>query len=91
MARFFPVRSQCQFDTPGERRFAERAPALPEPSRCGSDWQEWNNHVTRLGDEQANRRILSDMAVLSRSEFQARSAEHSLIQAQEAGGGKGLG
>jgi len=24
MARFSPVRSQCQFDTPGERRFAER-------------------------------------------------------------------
>jgi len=24
MARFFPVRSQCQFDTPGKRRFAER-------------------------------------------------------------------
>lgn len=24
MALFSPVRSQCQFDTPGERRFAER-------------------------------------------------------------------
>ena len=24
MARFFPVRSQCQFDTPGVSRFAER-------------------------------------------------------------------
>ena len=24
MARFIPVRSQCQFDTSGERRFAER-------------------------------------------------------------------
>lgn len=24
MARFSPVRSQCQFDTPGERRFPER-------------------------------------------------------------------
>jgi len=24
MARFFPVRSQCQFDTPGEWDFAER-------------------------------------------------------------------
>ncbi len=24
MARFFPIRLQCQFDTPGERRFAER-------------------------------------------------------------------
>ena len=23
MARFIPVRSQCQFDTPGERRVAD--------------------------------------------------------------------
>ncbi len=29
MARFFPVRSQCQFDTPGERRFAGRLEKLP--------------------------------------------------------------
>ncbi|MGF7243790.1 hypothetical protein ABIC11_004245 [Pseudomonas oryzihabitans] len=30
MARFFPARSQCQFDTPGERRFAERLEKLLE-------------------------------------------------------------
>ncbi|WP_226686227.1 hypothetical protein [Stutzerimonas stutzeri] len=34
MARFFPVRSQCQFDTPGERRFAER---LEDDSPCWSN------------------------------------------------------
>lgn len=30
MARFFPVRSQCRFDTAGERRFAERLEKLLE-------------------------------------------------------------
>lgn len=28
MARFFPARSQCQFDTAGEHRFAERLEKL---------------------------------------------------------------
>jgi len=30
MARFSPVRSQCQFDTSGQRRFAERLEKLLE-------------------------------------------------------------
>ncbi len=30
MARFSPVRSQCQFGTPGERRFAKRLEKLLE-------------------------------------------------------------
>ncbi len=38
MARFFPVRSQCQFDTPGERRFAERLEKLLE-----DDYLCWSN------------------------------------------------
>lgn len=38
MARFFPVRSQCQFDTPGERRSAER---LEKPLE--DDYLCWNN------------------------------------------------
>lgn len=38
MARFFPARSQCQFDTPGERRFAERLEKLLE-----DDYLCWSN------------------------------------------------
>ncbi|WP_239664843.1 hypothetical protein [Stutzerimonas stutzeri] len=38
MARFFPVRSQCQLDTPGERRFAERLEKLLE-----DDYLCWSN------------------------------------------------
>ncbi|KJS75059.1 MAG: hypothetical protein JL55_20815 [Pseudomonas sp. BICA1-14] len=38
MARFFPVRSQCQFDRPGERRFAERLEKLLE-----DDYLCWSN------------------------------------------------
>jgi len=30
MARLFPVRSQCRFETPGERRFAGRLEKLLE-------------------------------------------------------------
>ena len=30
MARFVCIRSQCQFDTPGERRFTERLEKLPD-------------------------------------------------------------
>ncbi|MFK4026217.1 hypothetical protein [Stutzerimonas balearica] len=37
MARFFPVCSQCQFDTPGDRRFAERLEKLLEDYLCFSD------------------------------------------------------
>lgn len=38
MARFFPVRSQCRFDTSGERRFAERLDKLLE-----DDYLCWHN------------------------------------------------
>ncbi|HSX71264.1 MAG TPA: 3'-5' exonuclease [Pseudomonas sp.] len=38
MARFFPTRAQCQFDTPGERRFAERLEKLLE-----DDYLCWAN------------------------------------------------
>lgn len=38
MARFFPVRSQCRFDTTGERRFAERLDKLLE-----DDYLCWYN------------------------------------------------
>lgn len=38
MARFFPVRSQCRFDTTGERRFAERLDKLLE-----DDYLCWHN------------------------------------------------
>ncbi|AGA84657.1 NERD domain-containing protein [Stutzerimonas stutzeri] len=38
MARFFPVRSQCLFDTPGERRLAERLEKLLE-----DDYFCWSN------------------------------------------------
>ena len=38
MARFFPVRSQCQLDTPGKRRSAERLEKLLE-----DDYLCWNN------------------------------------------------
>jgi len=31
MARFFPVRSQCPFDTPGERHFPP-SPTFPAPA-----------------------------------------------------------
>jgi hypothetical protein len=54
MARFFPVRSQCQFDTPGERRFAFATELLssrgadedgvpiivPESTRCRGAFPE---------------------------------------------------
>lgn len=81
MGRFSPVRSQCQFDTPGERRFTERAPALPKLSRCGSDWQEWDSLVTRIRTEQVNGRVPGDMTILYRIESQARTAKHALTQA----------
>lgn len=38
MARSFPVRSQCRFDTTGERRFAERLDKLLE-----DDYLCWYN------------------------------------------------
>ncbi|WP_207212263.1 NERD domain-containing protein [Pseudomonas songnenensis] len=46
MARFFTVRSQCEFDTPGERRFAER---LEDDSSAAatsrSPKARYSNHV----------------------------------------------
>ncbi|MHB1371618.1 MAG: nuclease-related domain-containing protein [Pseudomonadaceae bacterium] len=38
MARFSPVRSQCQLDTPGEQRFPERLETLLE-----DDYLYWTN------------------------------------------------
>lgn len=106
MARFFPVRSQCQFDTAGERRFAERLErlhsgrdaggdgvpiivpesagrrgAFPELIHCDGHWQEWDCLVTRIRDEQANGRILNDMAIIYPNNAQAEAAERALTQA----------
>lgn len=60
---------------------AGRRGAFPELIRCESPWQEWDCLITHLRDEQANGRALSDMAILYRSESQARAAEHALHQA----------
>jgi superfamily I DNA/RNA helicase len=95
MARFSPVRSQCQFDTFGDLRLAFATELLsgrnadedyvpiviPELIRCETGWQEWDCLVTRIRDEQANGRVLSDMAIIYRSNSQAQAAEHALTQA----------
>ncbi|MFB8830145.1 3'-5' exonuclease [Azotobacter sp. CWF10] len=57
---------------------AGRRGPLPELIQCESDWQEWNCVVERLRDEQDKGRALSDMAVIYRSNAQARQAERVL-------------
>ncbi|MDV7210976.1 NERD domain-containing protein/DEAD/DEAH box helicase [Azotobacter beijerinckii] len=60
---------------------AGRRGPLPELLPCESDWQEWNCIVERLRDEQGKGRSLSDMAVIYRSNAQARQAERVLTLA----------
>lgn len=84
MARFIPVRSQCQFDTPGERRsvlgVASVARVFAGEAHCEGHWQELNCLVTHIRGELANGRALSDMAIIYRSSSQAQAAEHALTQ-----------
>ena len=51
MARFFPVRSQCQFDTSGERRFAERLEKLLEDDYlCWSNVPSYRDPITATAE-----------------------------------------
>jgi hypothetical protein len=81
MAGFFPIRSQCQFDTPGERRFPSAT--YRNPNRVAAV-QAGKNGLTTSPASATNRPtagVLSEMAILFRSESQARAAEHALTQA----------
>lgn len=60
---------------------AGRRGAFPELIHCEGHWQEWDCLITRIRDEQANGRALSDMAVIYRSTSQAQAAEQALAQA----------
>ena len=60
---------------------AGRRGAFPELIQCEGHWQEWDCLVTRIRDEQANGRMLSDMAIIYRSSSQAQAAEYALTQA----------
>jgi hypothetical protein len=60
---------------------AGRRGAFPELIHCEGHWQEWDCLVTRIRDEQANGRVLNDMAIIYRSNAQAEAAERALTQA----------
>jgi hypothetical protein len=60
---------------------AGRRGAFPELIHYEGHWQEWDCVVTRIPDEQANGRVLNDMAIHHRRDSQARGAENALSQA----------
>ncbi len=60
---------------------AGRRGAFPELIRCDGAWREWECLATHIRDEQGNGRALSDMAILYRSDAQARVAEQALERA----------
>ncbi|KRW66102.1 DNA helicase II [Pseudomonas sp. TTU2014-105ASC] len=60
---------------------AGRRGAFPELIQCEGHWQEWDCLVTRIRDEQANGRVLNDMAIIYRNNAQAEAAERALTQA----------
>lgn len=60
---------------------AGRRGAFPELIHCEGHWQEWDCLVTRIRDEQANGRVLNDMAIIYRNNAQAEAAERALTQA----------
>ncbi len=60
---------------------AGRRGAFPELIHCEGHWQEWDCLVTRIRDEQANGRLLNDMAIIYRNSSQAEAAERALTQA----------
>jgi hypothetical protein len=60
---------------------AGRRGAFPELIRCETGWQEWDCLVTPVRDEQANGRVLNDMAIIYRSKHQAEAAERALTRA----------
>jgi len=59
---------------------AGRRGAFPELIHCEGHWQEWDCLVTRIRDEQANGRVLNDMAIIYRNNAQAEAAERALTQ-----------
>lgn len=60
---------------------AGRRGAFPELIHCEGHWQEWDCLVTRIRDEQANGRVLNDMAIIYRNNVQAEAAGRALTQA----------
>lgn len=60
---------------------AGRRGAFPELIHCEGHWQEWDCLVTRIRDEQANGRVLNDIAIIYRNNSQAEAAERALTQA----------
>ncbi|MCQ4286371.1 NERD domain-containing protein [Pseudomonas stutzeri] len=60
---------------------AGRRGAFPELIHCEGHWQEWDCLVTRIRDEQANGRVLNDMAIIYRNNAQAEAAGRALTQA----------
>lgn len=60
---------------------AGRRGAFPELIHCEGHWQEWDCLVTRVRDEQANGRLLNEMAIIYRNSSQAEAAERALTQA----------
>ncbi|GEM_PF-2903295 len=53
---------------------------LPRLIHCEGHWQEWDCLVTRIRDEQANGRVLSDMAIIYRSSSHAQASEHASLE-----------
>ena len=60
---------------------AGRRGAFPELICCESDWQERDLVISRIRDEQANGRALSDMAIIYREKKHASRMELALAEA----------
>lgn len=90
MARFFPLfaTEKLAGRDAGEDgvpiivpESADRRGAFPELIHCEDHQQDWDCLVPRIRDEQANGRVLSDMAIIYRNNAQAEAAERALTQA----------